>query len=43
MNADGGATQSLWMSVEIDPSEKMLKTNAHCDVVAFLLPMSWSR
>lgn len=33
MNAGAAGTQSLWMSVEVDPSAKMHKTNAHCDVV----------
>jgi glycine/D-amino acid oxidase-like deaminating enzyme/nitrite reductase/ring-hydroxylating ferredoxin subunit len=33
MNAAGAATQSLWMSVEVDPSAKVLESNSHCDVV----------
>lgn len=32
MNAGGAETQSLWMSVEVDPSAKMLEANSHCDV-----------
>jgi glycine/D-amino acid oxidase-like deaminating enzyme/nitrite reductase/ring-hydroxylating ferredoxin subunit len=33
INAASAATQSLWMSVEVDHSAATLKANAHCDVV----------
>jgi glycine/D-amino acid oxidase-like deaminating enzyme/nitrite reductase/ring-hydroxylating ferredoxin subunit len=33
MNADDVGTQSLWMSVDVDPSSSALNANAHCDVV----------